>query len=84
MEKEGGLKKAVFDWSIRVGGKVRGLERAGRKPGFLLRKQYEFADKQVLAKIRGLFGGPAPRSLRRGADQPRHPALLRRGRGARA
>ena len=57
MEKEGGLKKAVFDWSIRVGGRMRELERAGRKPGFLLRKQYEFADKKVLAKIRGLFGG---------------------------
>ena len=57
MEKEGGLKKAVFDWSIRVGGRVRELERAGRKPGFLLRKQYEFADKKVLSKIRGLFGG---------------------------
>jgi long-chain acyl-CoA synthetase len=57
MEKEGGLKKAIFDWSIRVGGKMRATERAGRKPGFLLRKQYEFADKQVLSKIRGLFGG---------------------------
>jgi long-chain acyl-CoA synthetase len=57
MEKEGGLKKAVFDWSIRVGGRMREAERAGRKPGFLLRKQYEFADKRVLSKIRGLFGG---------------------------
>jgi long-chain acyl-CoA synthetase len=57
MEKEGGLKKAVFDWSIRVGGKMRELERSGRQPGFLLRKQYEFADKKVLSKIRGLFGG---------------------------
>jgi long-chain acyl-CoA synthetase len=57
MEKEGGLKKAVFDWSIRTGGKMREAERAGRKPGFLLRKQYEFADKKVLSKIRGLFGG---------------------------
>jgi long-chain acyl-CoA synthetase len=57
MEKEGGLKKAIFDWSIRVGGKMRAAERAGRKPGFLLRKQYEFADEKVLSKIRGLFGG---------------------------
>jgi long-chain acyl-CoA synthetase len=57
MEKEGGVKKAIFDWSIRVGGKMRAAERAGRKPGFLLRKQYGFADKQVLSKIRGLFGG---------------------------
>ncbi|HET9162344.1 MAG TPA: AMP-dependent synthetase/ligase [Solirubrobacterales bacterium] len=57
MEKEGGLKKAVFDWSIRIGGRVRALEREGRRPGFLLRKRYELADKQVLSKIRGLFGG---------------------------
>ncbi|HZK16044.1 MAG TPA: AMP-binding protein, partial [Solirubrobacterales bacterium] len=57
MEKEGGLKKAIFDWSIRTGVKLRKLEREGREPGFLLRKQYGFADKKVLSKIRGLFGG---------------------------
>jgi long-chain acyl-CoA synthetase len=57
MEKEGGLKKMVFDWSIRVGRRMRETERAGRKPGFLLDKQYEFADRKVLSKIRGLFGG---------------------------
>jgi long-chain acyl-CoA synthetase len=57
MDKEGGLKKAIFNWSIGVGKKMRAAERAGRKPGFLLRKQYEFADKQVLSKIRALFGG---------------------------
>ena len=32
MEKEGGLKKAIFDWSIRVGGRMRDAERAGRAP----------------------------------------------------
>ena len=57
MDKEGGLKKAIFNWSIEVGKKMRAAERAGRKPGFGLRKQYEFADKQVLSKIRALFGG---------------------------
>jgi long-chain acyl-CoA synthetase len=57
MEKEGGIKKAIFDWSIGVGKKMRAAERSGRKPGFLPRKQYEFADKQVLSKIRDLFGG---------------------------
>jgi long-chain acyl-CoA synthetase len=57
MEKEGGVKKAVFDWAVRVGKKMRATERAGRRPGFLLRKQYEFADRKVLSKIRGLFGG---------------------------
>jgi long-chain acyl-CoA synthetase len=57
MEKAGGLKKAIFNWSVRVGQKMRATERAGREPGFMLRKQYEFADKKVLSKIRGLFGG---------------------------
>jgi long-chain acyl-CoA synthetase len=57
VEKEGGLKKAIFNWAIGVGRKMRKVERSGREPGFLLRKQYEFADKQVLAKIRNLFGG---------------------------
>jgi long-chain acyl-CoA synthetase len=57
IEKEGGLKKAIFDWAIKVGKKMRETERAGRKPGFLLQRQYDFADKKVLSKIRGLFGG---------------------------
>ena len=57
MEKEGGLKKAIFDWSIKTGKKMRETERAGRKPGWLLQRQYDFADKKVLSKIRGLFGG---------------------------
>ena len=57
MEKEGGLKKAIFNWSIKVGKRMREVERSGREPGFLLRRQYKFADEKVLSKIRGLFGG---------------------------
>jgi long-chain acyl-CoA synthetase len=57
MEKEGGLKKVIFDWSIKTGKRVRETERAGRKPGWLLQREYAFADKKVLSKIRGLFGG---------------------------
>jgi long-chain acyl-CoA synthetase len=75
MEKEGGLKKAIFDWSIRVGGKMREAERAERKPGFLLRKQYEFADSKVLSKIRGLFGGQLRLAVSGAA--PINPDILR-------
>ncbi len=57
VEKEGGLKKAVFDWAIGVGKRVRALEREGRSPGPLLAVQHWLADRQVLSKIRGLFGG---------------------------
>jgi long-chain acyl-CoA synthetase len=57
IEKEGGLKKKIFDWAIKTGAKMREVERSGRRPGFLLQRQYDFADKKVLSKIRGLFGG---------------------------
>ncbi len=57
MEKEGGLKKTIFHWAIGVGAKMRAVERSGRNPGFLLKRQYAFADEKVLSKIRNLFGG---------------------------
>ena len=57
VEKEGGLKKTVFDWAIQVGKKVRRLEREGKRPNPILALQHRIADKQVLSKIRDLFGG---------------------------
>jgi long-chain acyl-CoA synthetase len=75
MEKEGGLKKAIFDWSIKVGGKMREAERSGRKPGFLLQRSYAFADKQVLSKIRNLFGGNIRLAVSGAA--PINPEILR-------
>ena len=53
----GGMKERIFWWSIGVGRKVRELEQQGKQPGFLLKRQYAFADKQVLSKVRDLFGG---------------------------
>jgi long-chain acyl-CoA synthetase len=75
MEKQGGLKKAIFDWSIRVGKRMRETERAGRKPGFLLQREYAFADKKVLSKIRGLFGGNLRLAISGAA--PINPDILR-------
>ena len=58
VEKEGGLKKAVFDWAIGVGKKVRRHRARGQaRRARCSPLQYGFADKQVLSKIRGLFGG---------------------------
>jgi long-chain acyl-CoA synthetase len=74
-EKEGGLKKAIFNWAIGVGRRVREMERRGERPGFLLRKQYELADKQVLSKIRGLFGGNIKQCVTGAA--PINPEILR-------
>jgi long-chain acyl-CoA synthetase len=75
VEKEGGLKKLVFNWAIRVGKKVRERERAGKRVGWLLRKQYEIADKQVLSKIRALFGGRIRQCVTGAA--PINPEILR-------
>jgi long-chain acyl-CoA synthetase len=52
-----GAKKKILDWSIATGRKYREAERQGRKPGFLLEKQFALADKLALGKIRALFGG---------------------------
>jgi long-chain acyl-CoA synthetase len=75
VEKSGGLKKLVFNWAIGVGEKVRQRERAGQPVGFLLRKQYEVADKQVLSKIRALFGGRIKNCVTGAA--PINPEILR-------
>jgi long-chain acyl-CoA synthetase len=75
MEKAGGAKKAIFDWSIKVGAKMRERERSGRRPGFLLARQYAFADKQVLSKIRNLFGGRLRLAVSGAA--PINPEILR-------
>jgi long-chain acyl-CoA synthetase len=56
VEKEGGLKKRIFDWSIGVGKRFREAERSGGA-GPLLSLQQALADRLVLAKIRNLFGG---------------------------
>ncbi len=57
VDKSGTVKKAIFNWAVRVGRKVRELERQGKKPGWLLQKQFDWADKNVLSNIRNLFGG---------------------------
>jgi long-chain acyl-CoA synthetase len=75
IEKEGGLKKRVFEWAIKVGAKMREVERSGRRPGFLLQRQYAFADKQVLSKIRNLFGGRIRLAVSGAA--PINPEILR-------
>ena len=74
-ENAGGLKKAVFNWAIGVGRRMRETERAGKQPGLLLRRQYEIADKQMLSKIRNLFGGRIKVAVSGAA--PINPEILR-------
>jgi long-chain acyl-CoA synthetase len=75
VEKSGGLKKLIFNWAVGVGKKVRERERAGKPIGWLLRRQYDFADKQVLSKIRAMFGGRIKNCVTGAA--PINPDILR-------
>jgi len=53
---DGAIKEKIFEKAVDVGRQVRELERKGEEPGFLLQKEYDLADRQVLSKVRELFG----------------------------
>ncbi|MDQ3935996.1 MAG: long-chain fatty acid--CoA ligase [Actinomycetota bacterium] len=55
-QADGAIKGKVFEKAVDVGRQVRELERRGEEPGFLLQKEYDLADRQVLSKVRELFG----------------------------
>ena len=57
VEKQGRARRTIFWWAIGVGRRARELERAGRRPGPLLRLEHALADRIVLRRIRELFGG---------------------------
>ncbi len=74
VEKEGGLKKTIFDWAIATGKRAREAERAGKRANPLLALQHRLADRLVLAKIRALFGGNLKQAVTGAA--PINPEIL--------
>ncbi|MFL6128434.1 MAG: AMP-dependent synthetase/ligase [Mycobacteriales bacterium] len=54
---QGGVRAGLFGWAFGVGRKVSELEQQRRRPGPVLAAQHALADKLVLAKLRGRFGG---------------------------
>ena len=54
---EGGIKAKLFGWAFGVGRRVSALQQQRRRPGAGLRVQHALADRLVLAKLRGRFGG---------------------------
>jgi long-chain acyl-CoA synthetase len=51
------LKRALFNWSLGIGHRVRELERSGAAPGPVLAAKHRVADRLVHSKVRNLFGG---------------------------
>jgi long-chain acyl-CoA synthetase len=74
-ENAGALQKAIFNWAIGVGRRVRELERQGKSPWPPLRIQHEIADRLVLSNIRKLFGGRIVEAVTGAA--PINPEILR-------
>lgn len=52
-----GLKAALFDWAVKQGDRVWQCGQAGKPLGVGLRICHAIADRLVLTKIRGAFGG---------------------------
>lgn len=57
MEAEGGVKAKLFHWAFGIGAQVSKLRQQRKEPSGVLAAQYSVADKLVLSKIRGRFGG---------------------------
>ena len=53
----GGVKAAIFHWSLRVGEKVRKRKEANRQPNMFLSLQHGIAEKLVFSKIKAKMGG---------------------------
>ena len=57
MEKEGGIKKMLFDRALVNAKKVREAKERGGSPGFFTQKMNDFYDGVVFSKVRDRFGG---------------------------
>jgi long-chain acyl-CoA synthetase len=52
-----GVKRALIDWSLRVGRRVSALRQAGRPIPRALALQHRLADRLVYAKVKARLGG---------------------------
>ncbi len=52
------LKRRIFTWALRVGGRNQHAYRKGARPSLLWRAQLGLADRLVLSSIRAAMGGP--------------------------
>jgi long-chain acyl-CoA synthetase len=57
VDEEGGLKKSIFGWALRVGREVSSLRQRRAPVGAWLRWKFFLADRLVFGKIRARLGG---------------------------
>ncbi|MEJ2593640.1 MAG: long-chain fatty acid--CoA ligase [bacterium] len=71
-EKWPKMKKRIFNWSIKVGGKVSEKRKHAEAIPFQLKWQHALADRLVLNKLRSIFGGNIRTMPCSGAALPIH------------
>jgi long-chain acyl-CoA synthetase len=70
--ESGKLKFAIFNWTVRVGDRVRALKENGKKIGPFLAAQYAIAEKLVYSKIKAKMGGRMRLFVSGGGALPPH------------
>ncbi len=75
------VKRALFDWALKVGRRAAILRLAGKQPSGLLAQQFALADKAVLSKVRQALGGRVRYCISGGAELPLHVAEFLHGVG---
>ncbi len=74
IQQEGGAKKRLFEWAMRVGRKVKEAEWRGQRPGAFARGQYAVAKARIFSKILERLGGRLAFTISGGAPLAREVA----------
>ena len=74
IQQEGGAKKRLFDWAMRVGRQVKEAEWRGQRPGAFARGQYAVARARIFSKILERLGGRLAFTISGGAPLAREVA----------
>jgi long-chain acyl-CoA synthetase len=64
------LRRALFRWALEIGGQFAHREIAGEPVGGMLGLKHRLADRLVLSKVRGAFGGRLRGTISGGAALP--------------
>ncbi len=74
VQQEGGAKKRLFDWGVRVGREVRQAAWRGQRPSPFARGQYAVAKSRIFSKVLERLGGRLKFTISGGAPLAREVA----------
>ena len=74
VQQEGGAKRRMFEWALRVGRKVREAEWQGRRAPEFARGQYAVARSRIFSKVMARLGGRLRFTMSGGAPLAREVA----------